>query len=70
MPVTKSWQRPWICKNGHCRKDEVGTAVYVLQCDNCNKTISVTTHGPADLEVETGWFIKDHDHCYCKECKR
>lgn len=69
MPVTKSWHRPWVCKNGHCRRDPIGTNVYVLQCDHCGLTISVTCQGPADLEVETGWTILDHDECYCKECR-
>ena len=68
MSVTKSWHRPWICTDGHCRKDENGTNVYVLQCDRCNKVTSVTIRGVGDPLLEVGW-TGDFDTCYCKDCK-
>ena len=68
MGVEKSWHRPWVCNEGHCRRDPVGTNVFVCQCDHCGKTTSVTIRGAGDPLMELGWE-GDFNECYCKECR-
>ena len=69
MPIEKSWHRPWVCRDGHCRKDPIGTNVWVLTCDHCGKATSVTTYGAGeDPALALGWK-QVGDKCYCKDCK-
>lgn len=67
MPVKKLWYRSYEFDGRY--KNPIVTNTYVLKCNRCGQTISVTYKKPIDLELETGWRILDNDECYCKECR-